>query len=203
MGDAADSRATSRASGGRPSAARERILAAADRLFYQEGIRAVGVERVIAEAQVTRVTFYRHFPAKDDLIATYLSVRSQREREALAEARRALPGDPRAVLSAIVDALIAEGRSPGFRGCPYVNAAAEYADPDHPVRHVVAEQRAWFTGQMAELLTELHHPDPELAAQQLMMLRDGAMTAAYLDDRQRVAAALLGAGRAIVGYREG
>ncbi|MFC0031730.1 TetR/AcrR family transcriptional regulator [Micromonospora chaiyaphumensis] len=202
MGDAADSRPAMRGAGGKPSAARERILAAADRLFYREGIRAVGVEKVIAEAQVTRVTFYRHFPTKDDLIATYLAVRSQREREALAEARAALPGDHREVLRAIVDALIAESRSPGFRGCPYVNAAAEYADPDHPVRHAVAEHRAWFTGQMAELMTELGHPDPGLAAEQIMILRDGAMTAAYLDDRERVAAALVAAGRAIVGYRE-
>ncbi|MET8837535.1 helix-turn-helix domain-containing protein [Micromonospora sp. NPDC004540] len=202
MGDAADSRPATRGPGGKPSAARERILAAADRLFYREGIRAVGVEKVIAEAQVTRVTFYRHFPTKDDLIATYLAVRSQREREALAEVRAALPGDHRGVLGAIVDALVAESRSPGFRGCPYVNAAAEYADPDHPVRHAVAEHRAWFTGQMAELMTELGHPDPELAAEQLMILRDGAMTAAYLDDRERVAAALVAAGRAVVGYRE-
>ncbi|MGR6318837.1 TetR family transcriptional regulator [Micromonospora soli] len=186
----------------RPSAARARILDTADRLFYREGIRAVGVERVVAESKVTRVTFYRHFPTKDDLIATYLTARSEREREALAEARQALAGDPRAVLRAIVDAIVAESRAPGFRGCPYVNASAEYADPDHPVRHAVAQHRTWFTGQIVELMAELGHPEPELAAQQMMMLRDGALTGAYLDDRERMAAALIAAGRAIIAYRE-
>src|SRR6187402_72490 len=89
----------------RPSAARASILAAADRLFYAEGIRAVGVDRVVSEAQVTRVTFYRHFPSKDDLIAAYLQQRLHRDQEQLAQLRREHPDDPLAVLSGLVEAL--------------------------------------------------------------------------------------------------
>jgi len=85
----------------RPSAARASILAAADRLFYAEGIRAVGVDRVVSEAQVTRVTFYRHFPSKDDLIAAYLQQRLHRDQGQLAQLRREHPDDPLAVLSGI------------------------------------------------------------------------------------------------------
>lgn len=185
----------------KPSAARTRILETADNLFYREGIRAVGVDRVVAESKVTRVTFYRHFPSKDDLVVAYLRARSQREHEQLAAARAALTGDPRAVLRAIVDAIVAESCTPGFRGCPYINAAAEYADPDHPVRRVVAEHRRWFKEQMAELMTELGHPDANSAADQMVMLRDGAMVGGYLSDPASVSGALLEAGRAVIAYR--
>jgi AcrR family transcriptional regulator len=183
----------------KPSAARARILQTADRLFYNEGIRAVGVDRVVAEAQVTRVTFYRHFPSKDDLVVAYLSARSQRAQDGIAAARAALPNEPRGVLRAIVDDLLEQARTPGFRGCAYINAAAEYPDPNHPVRQVIAAHRAWFGNLMAELLTELHHPDPDAGADQMVMLYDGAMVSAYLDDPDRVGDAIVAAGRAVVG----
>src|SRR4051812_23843262 len=85
-------------SAARPSLARARILAAADRLFYGEGIRAVGVDRLMSEADVTRVTFYRHFPSKDDLIAAYLNGRLSRDKEQVAILRRGYPDDPHSVL---------------------------------------------------------------------------------------------------------
>jgi AcrR family transcriptional regulator len=183
----------------KPSAARARILQTADRLFYNEGIRAVGVDRVVAEAQVTRVTFYRHFPSKDDLVVAYLTVRSQREQDAVAAAREALPNDPRGVLRAIVADLLEQARSPGFRGGAYINAAAEYPDPQHPVRQVVTAHRAWLRNLMAELLAELHHPAPDAAADQMVMIYDGAAVGAYLDDPGRVGDAMVAAGRAVVG----
>lgn len=203
-GDSAAARVpgkAAKATPAKPSAARARILAAADRLFYNEGIRAVGVDRVVAESEVTRVTFYRHFPSKDDLIVAYLSARSQREHEQLAAARAAMTGDPRAVLRAIVSAIVAESCAPGFRGCPYINAAAEYADREHPVRKVVSEHRAWFKQQMAELMAELDHPQADSAADQMVLLRDGAMVGGYLSDPGSVSRALLEAGRAVVAYR--
>jgi AcrR family transcriptional regulator len=183
----------------KPSAARARILGTADRLFYSEGIRAVGVDKVIAEAQVTRATFYRHFPSKDDLVVAYLTARSRREQDLFASARTALPNDPRAVLRALVADLLEEARTPGFRGCAYINAAAEYPDPMHPVRQVIAAHRAWGRNLMAELLTELHHPATDIAADQMVMLYDGARVGAYLDDPDRVADAVVAAGRAVIG----
>ena len=130
---------TSRGGGRRrPSAARARILATADRLFYAKGIRAVGVDRVVAEARVTRVTFYRHFPSKDHLIAAYLNRRLEHDQGQFARLRRDHPDDPRAVLTALVQALAKRHAAPGFRGCAYANLAAEYCDQDHPARAIAA-----------------------------------------------------------------
>src|SRR5262245_3462706 len=105
----------------RPSAARARILATADRLFYAEGIRAVGVDRVIAEGRVSRVTFYRHFPSKDRLITAYLDARLRHDQQQVARLREKHPGDPGAVLAGIADAVAAEMARPAFRGCAYAN----------------------------------------------------------------------------------
>jgi AcrR family transcriptional regulator len=185
----------------KPSAARSRILLTADRPFYADGIRAVGVDRVVAESQVTRVTFYRHFPSKDDLIVAYLAARSWRERQRLETIRAAHPGDPRAVLGAVVAVVVEESRSPGFRGSPYVNAAAEYSDLEHPVRRIVAEHRAWFHGAMAALLEEIGHPRVDAASDQLVMLYDGAMIGGHLDDPDRIGHALVEAGRAVIDHR--
>ena len=94
-----------------------------------------------------------------------------------------------------------ESCAPGFRGCPFINAAAEYADPAHPVRAVVAEHRRWMVGTAAALLGRLGLTDPEAAAEELVILRDGAMVAGYVGGEERaraVAAALQHAGAAVV-----
>jgi len=130
----------------------------------------------------------------------YLAARSQREQDVVAAvARTALPDNPREVLRVIVADLLEQARAPGFRGGAYINAAAEYPDPNHPVRQVVAAHRAWLRNLMAELLTQLHHPDPDAGADQMVMLYDGATVGAYLDDPNRVGDAIVAAGRAVVG----
>jgi AcrR family transcriptional regulator len=175
-----------------------RILRAAARLFYADGIRAVSADRVIAEAEVSKVTFYRHYPTKDALVVAYLTAVSRSERDALAAAVAEHPDDPATVLRGYAGALGRESCAPGFRGCPFINAAAEYADPEHPVRAVVAEHRAWLTGTATALLTALGVDDPAATAAELVMLRDGAMVAGYVGDPDVVAAALARAGAAIV-----
>src|SRR6476620_5154480 len=90
---------------GPTSEARERILATADRLFYNEGIHAVGIQRVIAESSVTRVTLYRHFPSKDDLIAAYLERRAEYDRAQVGGIIEAHPDDPRQALTELATAL--------------------------------------------------------------------------------------------------
>ncbi|VTR78549.1 TetR/AcrR family transcriptional regulator [Cellulomonas hominis] len=197
---------TTTAAGPRPSAVADRILAAASRLFYADGIRAVSADRVIAAAEVSKVTFYRHFPAKDALVVAYLTAIAAAERAALDAARAEHPGDPAAVLRAYADALGRESCAPGFRGCPFINAAAEYADAGHPVRAVVAEHRRWMVATAAGLLAELGVPDPEDTAEELVILRDGAMVAGYVGGEERgraVAAALQHAGAAIVAAHRG
>jgi AcrR family transcriptional regulator len=160
-----------------PSAARERILSTADRLFYREGIRAVGVERVIAESGVARVTFYRHFPAKDELVIAYVGRRLEEDRATLAELKASEPA-ARDILHAIARQLYEQAAATGFRGCPYSNVSTEFFDPDHPIRHATLKHRVWFKAEIESLLRDAGHSDPELAAEQLLMLRAGAMAIA-------------------------
>jgi AcrR family transcriptional regulator len=177
---------------------RERLLAAASTLFYAEGIRSIGVDRLIAEAQVTKATFYRHFPTKDDLVVAYLRGRDGTIRGRLAQAAALGAGDPRRTLALLLDGLADEVCGPGFRGCPFINAAAEFPDATHPVRLLIAEHRDWFRTALAELAAGCGHPDPARAAEALALLRDGAMVGGYLDgDTAR--RALMYAARLIVG----
>jgi AcrR family transcriptional regulator len=176
---------------------RERIVEAATELFYAQGLRAVSAEKIIAQVGITKVTFYRHFPTKDDLIVAYLERRAKWERDAIAQARQAV-GDAPGVFRILAAAIGAESCSPGFRGCPFINAAAEYADPEHPVRRVVDAHRRWFRQTIQDLLDEINVPDSALAADQLVMLRDGAMVSGYLSDPSTVADALDKAFRAII-----
>ncbi|RMI09724.1 TetR/AcrR family transcriptional regulator [Cellulomonas triticagri] len=178
-----------------------RILDAASRLFYADGIRAVSADRVIAAAGVSKVTFYRHFPTKDALVVAYLEAVAASERSALDVVRAAHPDDAGAVLRGYADLLGSQSCTAGFRGCPFINAAAEYADPAHPVRVVVAAHRRWLVESATALLADLDVPDPQAVAEDLVMLRDGAMVAGYVGGEERaraVAGTLWHAGAAIV-----
>ncbi|QFZ19907.1 TetR/AcrR family transcriptional regulator [Saccharothrix syringae] len=187
----------------RPSPVRERILAAADEHFYAEGIRTVSADRLIAEAGVSKVTFYRHFPSKDDLVLAYLAGRSALERHAL-EQLRARAGDACETLVAIARAVADMSCAPGFRGCPFLNAVAEYADPTHPVRQAVAAHRDWFAAFLGELLGELGIDDRTRVADQLVILRDGAMVGSYLSvDPESRFDTIVGIGRAVIDTARG
>ncbi|QFY09422.1 TetR family transcriptional regulator [Nonomuraea phyllanthi] len=166
---------------GRPSEARSRLLTTATRLFYAEGIHAVGIDRIVAEAQVTRATLYRHFPGKEDLVLAYLSevdraMRSQAD-EAIAAGLPA-PDTVRALSRSIAQGIHSEG----FRGCAFLNAAAEYPAPESPVRQAVLAHRQWFLDTVTELLARIRQSDAEPAARHFVMMRDGAMAAGCLFD---------------------
>ncbi|MRJ75966.1 TetR family transcriptional regulator [Aeromicrobium sp. SMF47] len=179
---------------------RERILDAATERYYAEGIRAVSADKLIAAAHVSKVTFYRHFPSKDDLVAAYLAARAAEEEDAITARRRASPDDPGAVLRWYADLVGEVGCAPGFRGCPFINAAAELPEDDHPGRRVIADHRAWLVAQIRELLEQLDVSDSATKAEQLMMLRDGAMVSGYVGRQpEQVAAALTAGARAIIG----
>jgi AcrR family transcriptional regulator len=172
----------------RRSEPRDRLLRTASALFYAEGIRSVGVDRVVSAASVTRSTFYRHFPGKEDLVAAYLQATDQLVREHLEGVRAA--GSPADRLRAIVAAMGAEVCRPGFRGCPFINAAAEYPDPASAPHRAVVTHRAWLAGHIRDAFVDLGAPDPDAAARHLVMLRDGAMVEGYLADPQRARATL-------------
>ncbi|MFD0784804.1 TetR/AcrR family transcriptional regulator [Micromonospora azadirachtae] len=165
----------------RPSEARERLLATATRIFYGEGIHSVGVDRIIAEAKVTRATFYRHFPGKEDLVVAYLQAADQAIRDHVEVALAAGLPAPDA-LRAIAESIARDVQSAGFRGCAFLNAVAEYPDPDNPVHQAVLAHRQWFLETINALLADIQESDAEPAARHFVMLRDGAMAAGCLFD---------------------
>lgn len=141
----------------RSGGAKVRILETATRLFYEEGIHGVGVDRLISEASVTKATFYKHYGSKDNLILAY--VREQHTRvQAWMESVVADADTPESAVRAWVDALAADVNRSGFRGCAFLNAAAEYHDPRDPVREVVAMHRDWYTERLGDLLQAAGHP---------------------------------------------
>lgn len=183
---------------GRRSAARDRLLETASRVFYTRGIHAVAVDEVIEAADVSRATFYRHFPGKEDLVEAYLAAEDAAIRARVAEAAGADVA-PAELVKLLVLGIGDEICGPGFRGCPFINAAAEYPDPDHPIRRVVREHRTWFRESIAGILGATGHPAPGEAARELTLLRDGAMVGGYLEDAPAVRASLIRAAEAVVG----
>ncbi|WP_062205738.1 TetR/AcrR family transcriptional regulator [Streptomyces sp. NBRC 109706] len=178
---------------------RARILAAAKELFYSQGIRATSADRVIGQVGVTKVTFYRHFRTKSDLVVAYLEEQAAAERQWIDGVRRT--GDPVGSLRALAADIGTASCSPGFRGCAFINAAAEFADPDDPVRVAVDTHRRWMLGEFADIATEAGVDDVDSVARQLMILRDGAMVNGYLGDPSAVADALGAAFTSIVTAR--
>lgn len=177
---------------------RERLIEAATELFYAEGLRAVSVDRVIERAGTTKVTFYRHFKSKDDLVVAHLERRAQQEREGIGAAVEHADGDPDRTFQLIAGALGTMACEPGFRGCPFINAAAEYPDPESTVRRTVDQHRTWCKDTFEQIVEPLHLPDPSGIAADLMLLRDGAMVAGYLDGEEQLAASFLRSSRALI-----
>jgi len=169
--------------------AKLRILLTAADLFYDEGIRSVGVDRLIAASSVTKATFYKHYGSKDRVITAYIGYRHRRIAEELAAVADEAES-PLDVLHAVRDAVLAQLVAPGFRGCPFLNAAAEFSDPDHPVRVAVREHREWYAAMLERCTRALGHPLPGDAADELMLARDGAMSGGYAGDPIAAAAAL-------------
>lgn len=179
------------------SAARERLLRTASDLFYREGITSVGVDRLVTEADVTRATFYRHFPGKEQLVEAYLDSEDAYIRGMFAGV--AGLEDPQQKLALLIEGLAADIQTRHTRGCPFINASAEYPDPDSPVRRTVASHRAWFRSTLEQLVTEAGVDDPAERAGELVLLRDAAMVGGYLDGWPGVEAAFTTAARRAAG----
>ncbi|MBA2889421.1 TetR/AcrR family transcriptional regulator [Nonomuraea soli] len=161
------------------SPARRRVLSTASALFYAEGIHAVGIDRIIAEAAVAKATFYHHFPSKDALVHAYVEEQARTQREAMAQVTETAP---RERLLRVFDAMGEIGALPGFRGCQFINVAAEYPERDHPVRQAVDAHRRWFHEEFRSELAAMGDPDPAATASMLMLVRDGIAVGANLDD---------------------
>ncbi|MFF7293683.1 TetR/AcrR family transcriptional regulator [Microbacterium sp. NPDC008134] len=181
----------------RPSPARARLIDAATRLFYEEGIHAVGVDRVIAEAEVTRATLYKQFGGKENLVLAYLENEDRMLRDMFAEAG-ASTTDPARLVDAVIEGIVADIRLRHTRGCPFINAAAEYPDGEGPVRTMIDEHREWFRSTLEHVAREAGLERPAEVAASLVLLRDAALVGGYLDGDDRVSPAFERTARAVI-----
>ena len=164
-----------------PQTMKERILETADKLFYLQGIRAIGVDTIAAEIGISKRTLYNHFPSKDALIAAYLERRFVHAR----------PSDkpPVEQILGTFDSLERRFAAKDFRGCPFVNAVAELGPTDRAVKKIAIafkeSRRVWFR----ERLTELGVADAEALATQLVLLVDGSIAQDLVRDDPAMARA--------------
>lgn len=173
----------------RVAPAKARILDTAMRRFYDDGIRQVGVDLLISESKVTKATFYKHFGSKDRLVLDYISTRRDAALESIGGLVTA-HDDPRVGLRLVADAVVAQVNAPGYRGCPFQKASAEFADPAHPVRAVATQFHDSLHEILTDALSRMRHPLPGEAADELVLAYDGAMAWSYVGDVIAASAAL-------------
>lgn len=157
----------------RPSA-RKRIFDTASQLFYLKGIRAVGVETIAAEADTTKMSLYRNFPSKDELVAEWLrdhDVNFWQTWDAMASRH---PKDPRRQLKAAFTLLARHVADPKARGCPMANAAVELTEKDHPARKVIEAHKTKLRARLAQMCNQMGVRGPGLLADHLFLLMEGA-----------------------------
>ncbi|MFI0466318.1 TetR/AcrR family transcriptional regulator [Saccharopolyspora sp. 5N102] len=155
-----------------------RVLDVAAELFYRQGIHAVGVEAIAAEAGVTKKTLYACFGSKDQLVTAYLAERDQRWRAWLQRWVAEHAATPADELLAVFDALDAWMGDAGFRGCGFVNALAEIPDPESPARAVIIGQKRWMREYFEQLAAAAELADPADFADSALLLYEGATVAA-------------------------
>jgi AcrR family transcriptional regulator len=184
-----------RGASGSPSA-RERLLAAADELFYEYGVHTVGIDKIIEHAGVAKASLYSNFGSKDELVRAYLEARHRLRRErVLAEIAR--HADPSERLLAVFDVLAETVAKKGFRGCAFANASAESA-ADSVAADVTRKVRSWLLGVMVDEAMALGAFDPAGLARQLTLLYDGALAQSRLDRGPGAADAAKAAAAALV-----
>lgn len=162
---------------------RRRLIDTALSLFYRDGIHATGIERIIAEAGVARMTLYKHFPSKEDLVVAALEQRDRSFRAWLAGRLAGRP--PRAQLLELFEALADwfQGGGPGrdgFWGCAFINAAAEYGDAGHPVHQAARAHKQALLEMIGTIAEAAGAADPKTLARRLLLVQDGAIVTAQL-----------------------
>jgi AcrR family transcriptional regulator len=160
---------------------RDRILSAASELFYREGIHSVGIDRIIAESGVAKMSLYNHFKSKDALIAAWLDQQHNGWREWFQDAiARHAAASGESPLLAIFDALSEWFEKPNFRGCAFINSAVELVHPEHPGYQVSLDHQRAIADHILHLVQAAALPHPEALAQQLLILVQGATVVAMM-----------------------
>jgi len=177
---------------------KEHLIDTALRLFERDGYHATGIDRILSEAGVAKMTLYNHFRSKDELILAALRARDQLFRNDVIRDLAARSDDPAERLVLVFDVLADWFEQPGFSGDMFINAAAEYADPAHPIHAAAAEHKRLFATYLREQAQAAGAGDPDELAAQLALLMEGAITTAHVSgsgqaarDAQRVAQLLV------------
>lgn len=176
--------------------ARERLLAAADELFYEEGVNTVGIDRVIERAGVAKASLYSLFGSKDELIRAYLEQRHATRRQRIEEGLARFDS-PRARLLGLFDVLGEIYSRPGSRGCAFINAGVE-APPGGVIDRATGAYRGWLRDLFVDLAREAGAADPAGLGAQLMLLYDGTSVSARLADGAEAAQAARAAAAALL-----
>jgi AcrR family transcriptional regulator len=177
---------------------RARILAAAGDLFYRHGIRAVGVDAIAEAAGTNKMTLYRHFTSKDELVAEYLRQSAKLADACWERLRQAHPGDPRAQLRAWLREMAEHAASADERGCPLANAAVELPEKAHPARRVIEDFKVAQRARLVELGTAAGLAEPDVLADELHLLLEGARVTAQSVGTDGLGARLMRMGEAMI-----
>ena len=177
---------------------RERILATASDLFYRHGIRAVGVEAIAEAAGTNKMTLYRHFSSKDELVAEYLRHLAADAGKSWDELAAAHPGDPRAQLRGWLAEMEAHVADADQRGCALSNAAVELPEKDHPARRVIEQFKTAQRDRLIRLCGTIGVAEPEMLADELFLLLEGARVSAQSVGPQGPASRLVRMGEALI-----
>lgn len=167
---------------------RERILETACELFYQEGIQNVGIDRIISESGVAKMSLYNHFKSKDALIEAFLRQRDQQWRDWFVTRVEERSSEPKQKLLILFDVLQEWFESPNFRGCAFINATIELANPDHPGCEAALEHQRSVYKYILGLVQAGKIEPAEPLARQLLLLVQGAIVVAMMQDHPLAAA---------------
>jgi AcrR family transcriptional regulator len=180
------------------SSVRERLLDTAADLFYREGVRAVGVDRVVERTGVAKTSLYRHFPSKDELIAAVLERDDRNYWTHWDRIAQRAAQDPKAELKSHVQWIAQYIGRPEFRGCAFLNAATEFPDADHPARRIALRHKAELRRRLGALTQRLGINKPDELADQLVLLIDGAYVNGQLRGKRGPVPALPAAAAALI-----
>ncbi len=182
---------------------RERLLAVAGELFYRHGIRAVGVEAIAEAAGTNKMTLYRHFSSKDELVAEYLRQSAKSADACWDRFDKAHPGEPLAQIRAWLNEMAEHVVAADERGCPLANAAVELAEKGHPARRVIEEAKAATRGRLIALCRSAGLSDPDMLADELFLLLEGARVTAQSVGSDGLDARLIRMGEAMIASHAG
>jgi AcrR family transcriptional regulator len=181
-----------------PPNKRDHLLATAWRLFYRDGYQRVGIDTLLTEAQVAKMTLYNHFKSKDELIVTLLDERNALIIASLDRTIAEAGAKPAARFAAVFDWLAEWFSSADFRGCAFIRALAEFPDPDHPVHQAAWRFKAAFKERLVDLVRENGARKPAAVADSISMVIDGSIVAAHGGDRSAAAATAKTTARALL-----